>query len=588
MKKRASIPLFSALLLGWLGLALLAGRTGSYLQLIDLDVVRVLLLGVGGFGLLGLVLHAKKAEFHKQLSFGCAVVMLLTWIFFANPLSGDKTRYLNFQQYSDSLVYSAAEATLHDVDLGSYGLGFYADITGEVFTDYPTYNAITPVTDVTAGIREGYTTDSPGFVTKESFYVHSCFLPGNQVQFPSGDCYPITGLSELTLGDITYLWVQLDAPEALTVESAGSLADALLLSADGTLLPVGMYHHYESQLGLHGRVMGLLCTVLPGQPEIILPLLCCFAFALVVTVITVLMLRLYGRLPAYSFLGIFAFSSWTISFARSVYWAEFTWLLPTLAGLMLALHPERPHWRRTGYLLMLLAVMLKSMCGYEYLTFVMLCGVAPQVAALMQQLLHRDWAAAKSAFRTLFFAGLFALLGFVIAFLLHGAVRGDGDLFAGLRQIYEQDILRRALGGDPNFFGEDIAASINATIGEVVLMYLQYGRRDILGVTIYLFPIVLLSPVAAIAVTALLKRKVDWGDAAVFGYALLTSLSWIVLGKQHSYIHPHLNYVVWFYPLLPACIYLNLKQVWVIGWDIIERIEKRHGRISWLHRVRWQ
>ena len=40
---------------------------------------------------------------------------------------------------------------------------------------------------------------------------------------------------------------------------------------------------------------------------------------------------------------------------------------------------------------------------------------------------------------------------------------------------------------------------------------------------------------------------------------LCTTLSWFVLGKAHSYIHTHMNYVLWYFGFVQISIYIIIK-----------------------------
>lgn len=38
--------------------------------------------------------------------------------------------------------------------------------------------------------------------------------------------------------------------------------------------------------------------------------------------------------------------------------------------------------------------------------------------------------------------------------------------------------------------------------------------------------------------------------------SMMATLSWIVLAKSHSYIHIHMNFVLWYFGYVQMCMYL--------------------------------
>ncbi len=258
---------------------------------------------------------------------------------------------------------------------------------------------------------------------------------------------------------------------------------------------------------------------------------------------------------------VFWLSPWVANFARSIYWVQFTWLLPLAFGLLLALQPVgqlcRPAWQQN--LLwggVYLSLLIKSLCGYEYISFVMLGAVLPLAVDWAAALLHKDTLRTKQLFGRLALASVLALAGFCTALLIHSVARGDGDIWAGLQSIYKQDVLRRTLGGSAAV--ADDASAVETTVGQVLRMYLRFDTRLLAWVSGKLF-----LPLAAVWAVYLVwqgwRRK--WQlRVNIAGVAVLaSSLSWLVLAKSHSYVHNHLNYVCWYYWFVPFCVYVLLR-----------------------------
>ena len=55
---------------------------------------------------------------------------------------------------------------------------------------------------------------------------------------------------------------------------------------------------------------------------------------------------------------------------------------------------------------------------------------------------------------------------------------------------------------------------------------------------------------------------------ALYIVTFLTSVSWFVLAKSHSYVHTHINFVLWYMGYVQVCLYV------IVDW-IIDRIGVR-------------
>ena len=78
--------------------------------------------------------------------------------------------------------------------------------------------------------------------------------------------------------------------------------------------------------------------------------------------------------------------------------------------------------------------------------------------------------------------------------IIHAFMRGDGNPIAGLKEIYEKNILCRTIIGDPdgNFTTDENVArilrrSIEASVGEVLALYFDFNTAVLLGFESELF-----------------------------------------------------------------------------------------------------
>ena len=156
--------------------------------------------------------------------------------------------------------------------------------------------------------------------------------------------------------------------------------------------------------------------------------------------------------------------------------------------------------------------------------------------------------------------GIMALLGFLAAILIHANLRGEGDIAAGVKSIIEQDVLKRVNGGDLNNFDEVFWPSFNASIWEVVCKYFHFSTEIITGVTGNLFPLLCTVPLG-IYVYNFKRNELNWELPVMYAFFFLTAILWYILAKSHSYIHTHINFVLWYFGFIQICIYTICSQI---------------------------
>ncbi|HUR52714.1 MAG TPA: hypothetical protein VMZ71_01190, partial [Gemmataceae bacterium] len=196
-------------------------------------------------------------------------------------------------------------------------------------------------------------------------------------------------------------------------------------------LPDGSFQDYRSQFGLTGVALAPLRSASGVEPA---------AFAAVFALLTALVMaavfavahRVLGP-PTGDVACAYAVSvPIFLSFAPSLYWATFLLLAP-FAAVWCLLPRAASGSRRAGLLgLVTVLVAAKSLCGYEYITTVIL---APVAAAWFHQ--HRKAEPVRA--RVLFAGGLCVagVAGFALAVVIHAAqlraVFGE-DGFAVIRE----------------------------------------------------------------------------------------------------------------------------------------------------------
>lgn len=326
--------------------------------------------------------------------------------------------------------------------------------------------------------------------------------------------------------------------------------DAYLICADGSYLDSGYsFEEYESQIGLHGWLFYIGAKFMPN-PVGAFSLVCAFLLAVVLVWICYELNKRYGTLMAICFYLTSLFSPWIIDFAPNLYWVEFTWFIPMLLGLICVNNMNKRAWI---YPFIYLAVLIKCACGYEYITVIMLSSIMFLAAEWILSL-KQNREQSKVCFKTIIMVGVSAMLAFITAILIHGFLRGDGNVFQGIAEIYENDICRRTFGNAADFEGIT-AESLNASIGDVLYLYLLEGRTAKMALALLVLGIF-------ICIYRGVKHDIILStDMVLFIVSFITCISWFILGKSHSHVHIHMNYVMWFMSYIQIGIYMVIKFV---------------------------
>ena len=137
----------------------------------------------------------------------------------------------------------------------------------------------------------------------------------------------------------------------------------------------------------------------------------------------------------------------------------------------------------------------------------------------------------------------------------------------GIKSIFIDDVLRRTTGADLNHYTEDYVVALGASVWETVCKYFHFNTQIITGIDGNLFPLLCIIPVL-IFIIGLRRKSLDFEFVALYIVTFLTSVSWFVLAKSHSYVHTHINFVLWYMGYVQVCLYV------IVDW-IIDRIGVR-------------
>ena len=473
---------------------------------------------------------------------------VMSWNFCFGSLDNANTNFESFQSDSDALVTGAIEAARDEVWIG--GLAIYSDIDGSRY--YQMGDISYPTKD---DWIQGYHCTESKVRLRASEYSGEYAVAGNHIQFANGDVFRITD----TEYDDGWCIVTLDSGRPLNHWKYGDMSDAVFLDAQKNEVPKGFCHRYLSQYGLQGKVFRHLEKYLRLDT---LRVLTAIGTACVLMAIVYLIAARYNSLMAGVYYCVFLLSPWIVNFARNLYWVEFTWFLPMAAGLLCAWKYDSRRVRIVTYCLAFLTILLKCLCGYEYISTVMMGLIQFLLVDMILAVVRKDRKKAMLLLRTIFLLGVAALAGFAVAICFHARLKSDGNLLEGIALIVKQDVLRRTYGGDINTYepASVMGMSICSSVWEVLRKYYSFSTEIITGVPGNLFPLLNLVPLAIFACDAKQKKlNLQW--VLMYAVFLIAPFSWFVLAKAHSYIHTHMNYVLWYFGFIQICFYIIAAKI---------------------------
>ena len=292
-----------------------------------------------------------------------------------------------------------------------------------------------------------------------------------------------------------------------------------------------------------------------------LHLLCSLMTAAVFVVIAAILWKKYSLVMAGCFLAIFWLSPWIVNFARNLYWVEFTWFIPMAVGLFCAWKIDNQKCRIISYIAAFLSVLIKCLCGYEYISVIMMGLIAFLLVDLVKVFYYKDKNRQKLVFRSVFIIGMMALAGFFAAVCIHAPLRSsDGNILDGIKSIFEQDVLKRTSGADLNNFPPAWWESFNTSVWEVLCRYFKFTTEIITGVTGDCFQLLCIIPLC-IFVYDYKKNQLNIETAAMYVVFFMTSVSWFILAKAHSFVHTQMNYVLWYFGYIQICFYVIVEKI---------------------------
>ena len=332
------------------------------------------------------------------------------------------------------------------------------------------------------------------------------------------------------------------------------------------LEPNSQFNSYTSSFGLQGHFYTfvdnslLFLGIESGRGRLYLSrLLTSAALAVLLTFFIYFVQQRYGMFSAILTFALIAISQWIVVFANNLYWMFFLIFFPfiSVTGFLQSRCAFTRNFRFL-YLFVFLAILIKSLAGYEYISTILISTVTPLVFFAIM-----DNYGLKIFLKRFLYLGISGLSGFFTAISIHllQLVNMSGSFSNAINSI--SDIVSKRTHGNPDKVDEIYRSSLESSIFDVIKFYLDgntFNLNSLLGFNRsvqFLDCIIVLVAVTLIGfvLTANIKsfqqfQKINIATSLMLWFSITAPLSWYILAKGHSYIHTHMNHVLWYIPFL--------------------------------------
>lgn len=338
-----------------------------------------------------------------------------------------------------------------------------------------------------------------------------------------------------------------------------SVCDMMITAIDneGREIPKIIRIPYTKSIGLQGLVARFLGGIFGNHhfTLIVMEILSCVLLSIVLTEIVSEISSLYGNRMAMCFFAVYILSPWLICFSTSAYWMPSLWFVPMLIEVKFL---NNKFSLRATWIFMFLAIFIKCLCGYEFL---------PVIASSSVVFICTEWCVSRDAKRKRHLlhavVALFSstVAAFSCAMLVHMISYGQTSKLSivdSLIEYFNTTILRRTLGGDSNNFDPIYRESLEAGILQTIWKYMNFQTDIFYCISGKISAMLFIIPFAALALLSVMRRRLLLKPMILYSFSYLSGISWYILGKSHSWIHVHINYVLLYICFIPICVYTML------------------------------
>ncbi|MFT3895554.1 MAG: hypothetical protein QM730_28365 [Anaerolineales bacterium] len=331
-------------------------------------------------------------------------------------------------------------------------------------------------------------------------------------------------------------------------------------------IPLEQYSPYLSQIGGQGVMYSILDRLIrissTREKYEIFQMIAALLSATALTFIILWFYLEFGLTTAVLVFVTTTLSQWLIVFGRNLWWSLWAFYLPMIV-LMYYVRFKRTTNLDLFRFGMVVALAVFAKCffnGYEYITTALVMMTVPFVYySIVDRVNIRQFI--KGSSTIIASTTIAILLSVTILILQIGAA--EGNALAGIKHL--SSTFEKRTYGNTNDFNSEFSASLEASTLGVVKNYINgsyltlrpasdSAKSDSVIEIRYAYLIASFMVMSLLAIFAWQKNRLpeqrqrDIALVATTWFSVLAPLSWYVIFKSHSYIHTHINFVVWQMP----------------------------------------
>lgn len=321
-----------------------------------------------------------------------------------------------------------------------------------------------------------------------------------------------------------------------------------------------VFKTYDSHNGGQAILYGVFETISPLRLTTNIKILKIINIGLLSFVFTLLALwtkRNFGIIPCLTLLLFIAASSWIRNFSSSLWWNLWVLYVPFIVGLLYLEKQTIITYKQEKKLLFFLYLSIVFKCfmtGFEYILTTLVVGFIPILYYYIQL---------KKTFLELIRISISYMLIFIgavltsLLLLVFQIKQIKGSFSLGVQHVLDTFLRRTA---DVVIQGKTAEISSN----QYIQILLKYINGNMFSWSNNKVPFLLMLLIIFCCCGVLLLTNLSKNKAIVIStlVSIVAPLSWYIVFIQHSAMHLHLNYIVWYIPFLPLgfiCIGLVLK-----------------------------
>ncbi|HGJ5869024.1 hypothetical protein [Arsenophonus nasoniae] len=280
--------------------------------------------------------------------------------------------------------------------------------------------------------------------------------------------------------------------------------------------------------------------------------------AVIISLFIIFVLKEFGFIAAITTIFFASISQSLVVFSNNLYWMCFLLLFPfVFVCLFLQQNSKKNINFKWLYVVILLAILIKSLAGYEYISTVLISIMVPLIFYAIKD----NWDLFIFIKRAILLS-ITSLIGFFSAIFLHllQLTWNSGSFSKGFATIWY--IIAKRTYGNPDTVQEIFRKSLESNVRDVLSFYWNGSAIDLqslFGISSisvkFSFLIILIAVISIIGTVLASKflhnyKKINLALVISLWFSILAPLSWFILAKGHSYIHVHINYILWYVPFL--------------------------------------